>query len=102
MAYLGNDPRELLQNAAVTFGANALFPRLSYRMRWPTRLGPRGLAVYIAFRASLLFAVLQVLMPFLRQLQANRERTQTALREELGREPTEEELDRALAGEITS
>ena len=46
----------LALSAAWIVGA-AVFPRLSYRARWPTRLGVRGTIAYAAFNALLLFAV---------------------------------------------
>ena len=42
--------------AAWIVGA-AVFPRLSYWARWPTRLSLRGKVAYTAFNALLLFAV---------------------------------------------
>ena len=48
---------ERLAVAAASIVAPAVFPRLSYWARWPTRLGPRGRLAYVAFTALLLFAV---------------------------------------------
>jgi hypothetical protein len=92
----------ILQQAAWTFAANTLFPHLSYRMRWSTRLGLRGLTLYIAFNTLLQFHIRQYLLPALKRLQADRERVAADLRETLGREPSEEEIDQAFRAEITS
>ncbi len=45
----------VLHEAALRFVGVAALPRLAYRLRWPTRLGPRGLIGYIAFNTLLHF-----------------------------------------------
>ncbi len=85
--------RDALRDAAYAFAFAAAFPRLAHRLRWPTRLGPRGLALYIAFNTATLTAVRIWVLPALRHAIADREATTAALRDELGREPTEEEVN---------
>jgi hypothetical protein len=64
------------------------FPRLAYRLRWPTRLGPRGLVAYITFNTLVGFALRQWAVPYLKRGFEERDR----LRQRLGREPTHDEL----------
>jgi hypothetical protein len=45
--------RNLLWNAAITFAANALFPRFSWRVRWSARPGPLKGLLYVAYRLGL-------------------------------------------------
>jgi hypothetical protein len=80
------DRRDVLTYCAATFVANAAFPRLAHRLRWPTRLGPRGLVGYVAFNTAVLFALRTWLLPFFKRM------AEDALRQQLGREPTEDEL----------
>ncbi|WP_027007654.1 hypothetical protein [Conexibacter woesei] len=77
-----------LREAGWRFVGVAAFPRLAYRLRWPTRLGPRGLLLYIAFNTALLAAIRTWLFPLLRRHTEHRER----LRAQLGHEPSDQEL----------
>jgi hypothetical protein len=70
----------------------ALFPKTAYRLRWPTRLGPRGLAAYILFNTAVQFAARAWLLPALRRQHARLEHLKADMRKELGREPTQDEL----------
>jgi hypothetical protein len=76
--------------AARILGA-ALFPRVAYWVRWPTRLGLRGRIAYAAFNALLLFAARQLVV-HLREIMEEHERAREELQQQLGREPTEREL----------
>ena len=76
--------------AAWIVGA-AVFPRLAYWARWPTRLGVRGTIAYIAFNALLLFAVREFVR-YARRLEGEAAEATEELRRELGREPSEREL----------
>lgn len=87
-----HDWRDRLWVTAIGFAGNAAFPRLSHRLRWPSRLGPRGLAAYVAFNTLLHFAVRKWVFPTLRRMAAERERARQALREQLRREPTDDEI----------
>ena len=49
--------RSIAQERAIVFVGTALFPGIAYRLRWPTRLGPRGLLLYIAANTAFLAAV---------------------------------------------
>ena len=84
--------RTVLQQRAIAFVGTAAFPRLAYWLRWPTRLGPRGLVAYAAFNALLLFAIRTWLMPYFKRMAEAREHAEQELREQLGREPTEDEV----------
>lgn len=84
--------RETMSQAAMAFVAMAAFPRLSYRLRWPTRLGPRGLVAYIAVNTLWQFLLRQFVLPHLKRMAEEHERDMEHLRGRLGREPTEREL----------
>jgi hypothetical protein len=81
--------RQVLEQRAAAFVGTVLFPRFAYWLRWPTRLGPRGLIAYIAFNTAVLFAVRVWLIPRMKRWAAERDRVVQELREKLGREPTE-------------
>jgi hypothetical protein len=101
--------REALADAGwrrvVEFGVGAIilgaiFPPLRYG-GVVSRLGPRGLLAYIAFKTLLGFAIASVA----RDVRQALERDHAELRAELGRDPTEEEwrryrLRRSLANQL--
>jgi len=70
----------------------AAFPRLAYRLRWPTRLGPRGLVPYIAWRTAFLFALRTWAVPYCERMAERQEQAKLELRGQLGREPTDNEV----------
>jgi hypothetical protein len=72
--------------------ADAAFRRLVYRLPWPTRLGGRGLPVFIALDALLRFTRHAWLMPRVKRQAETYERVRADLTQRLGREPTREEL----------
>jgi len=76
----------------MTFVGTAAFPKLAYRLRWPTRLGPRGVVAYIAFNTLFLVLLRQFGLPLLKRMAEERARAEEQLRQRLGREPTEREL----------
>lgn len=76
----------------IAFVVGAAFPRLAYWSRWPSRLGPRGLAAYIACNTTLVFAVRTWAVPYFRRMGAEQERSRAELAQALGREPTEDEV----------
>jgi hypothetical protein len=80
--------RDALAHAAIAFAFQAAFPRLAHRLRWPTRLGPRGLVAYAAFNTGLRFA----LWLYVGRMAEKEKRARAELRKQLGREPTEDEL----------
>jgi len=90
----------VLHEAALRFVGVAAYPRLAYRLRWPTRLGPRGLIGYIAFNTLLHFALHQSLFPRLRRMAEERERSIDQLRRRLGREPSRDELHEHLRSRV--
>jgi hypothetical protein len=73
------------------FLGNALFPRLAHKSRWWQRSG-RGVLLYVGFNTVLLFLIRQFLLPRLKEWGAQAEEQRRALREQLGREPSDEEL----------
>jgi hypothetical protein len=83
---------EIPSEAAWTFIAIAAFPKLAHRLRWPTRLGPRGLLLYIALSTALGFTVRGLVVPWLKRVYEQNEQAKRELRQQLGREPTAEEL----------
>jgi hypothetical protein len=80
--------REHLGAAGVSFLLAAALPRLDYLLRWPTRLGPRGLLVYVAWNTLLLFGIRSYLLPYAKRMADEHDR----LKERLGREPTVDDL----------
>jgi hypothetical protein len=82
----------ILQTYALSFAARAVFPKLAHRLAWPTRLGPRGLVVYIAFNTLFVFSLHQFLLPKLKQMAEKHARASEELRQRLGREPTQQEV----------
>jgi hypothetical protein len=84
--------RETLGYGAIAFVVLAAFPRLGYWSTWPTRLGPRNLAAYIAFNAIVGFALRTWTLPWLKRMAAQQERARTELAQTLGREPTDAEV----------
>ncbi len=83
------DSPETFQLAALVFVLGAAFPRLAYRLRWPTRLGPRGTVVYIMLKALEGFWVRQWLLPMIKRAMEEYQQ----LEEQLGREPTADEFE---------
>lgn len=88
----GRSWNDALRDAAWIFLGMAAFPKLAHRLRWPTRLGPRGLLLYIALNTALGVAVRTWAVPFLKRLAEEREEAKDELRQQLGRDPTDEEL----------
>jgi hypothetical protein len=73
-----------------TFGA--AFPRLAWWLRWPTRLRGRPLLAYVAFNTALGFLYRAWFMPRVRRSVARHAQIREALKKELGRDPTADEL----------
>lgn len=65
--------RAALWQAAMAFAGMAAFPRLAYRLRWPTRLGPRGFVAYVAFNTLVLFAMRMWVIPYFRRMMEEHE-----------------------------
>jgi hypothetical protein len=86
--------RPRLVEAALTFIGNVFMPRLSHRLRWRTRLGPRGAALYtvawVAFAATFVWTATK--------LARMQEETRAEVRAQLGREPTPDEVFEYLHG----
>lgn len=72
--------------AAYVLLATAL-PPVAHWLRWPTRLGPRGLLAYTAGNTLLLFGLPHYLLPHFKRFADERHR----LKEQLGREATDDE-----------
>jgi hypothetical protein len=90
------DRHGVATQALVGFVVGALFPRLAYIARWPTRLEPRGLVAYAAFNTSLGFVLRQFVAPRLGARGEHVAEVTRQLRLELGREPTPIELGERL------
>ena len=84
--------RDALQERAIVFVGTAAFPGVSYWLRWPTRLGPRGVIAYATFTTLVLFALRTWGIRYFKRMAAKRERAEHELRDQLGREPTEDEV----------
>jgi hypothetical protein len=95
----------ILGQHAARFVLIAAFPRLAARVRrWPTRLRPRGLVLYIAMNTAIGFALHTWLVPYLMHKHDEVQQARAVLRGQLGREATDEEIveyaRRERAGEI--
>jgi hypothetical protein len=83
----------ILGEHAARFVLIAAFPRLAaWVRRWPTRLRPRGVVLYIAMNTAIGFALRAWLVPYLMDKHDQLEQAKAVLRGQLGREPTAEEL----------
>jgi hypothetical protein len=89
--------KDALRGSMWTFAGATVFPKLAHRLRWPTRLGPRGLLLYIALNTLLGLAARSWVAPFFRRLGERRAQAKKELRQQLGREPRDEELGAHLA-----
>jgi hypothetical protein len=74
--------------AATRFAFTAALPRLAYRLRWPTRLGMRGLVAFVAFKTAVGLWFLHRLYPEVARIREEH----AGLVAKLGREPTRDEL----------
>jgi hypothetical protein len=87
-----HERRELVGSAALTFVGTALFPRLSYRLRWASRLSGRWLVMYVMLRTVEMFAFMTwgrpLMMRWIQRAVEYRKRAAV----ELGHEPTRDEL----------
>jgi hypothetical protein len=79
-----------LQWVVASAVAAALFPRRTRWMRWPYGLTPRGRLVYALVSGALLFAIGELA----HHLRLWRNELVAELRDELGREPTDNEIQR--------
>ena len=52
-----DESRTVVLAAVVAFVGGALFPRLAHRLRWPTRLGSRGVGIYVLYKWIEIFTV---------------------------------------------
>ena len=73
-----------------------LFPRLTRWMRWPRGLSPRGRLIYAAVTAAVMFGGGELA----RRARQWRERIVAELRDELGREPTPDEIEHRVKSNL--
>ncbi len=85
------DPKTVMLGAVFSFAGNALFPRLGYRSRWPTRLGPRKLTLYVLYKWVEMFAVRSWAPILVKRLSRRAEEMKAEAARELGHEPTPQE-----------
>ena len=62
---------------AIAIVGAAIFPRLAYRARWPTRFGLCSRIAYTAFNALFVFAIRRYVLPRLKQIDEGREQATT-------------------------
>jgi hypothetical protein len=86
--------KTVARDALLNFALGALFPRLSYRLRWVARAGPRGIAAYVGAATLMMLAVDWMVRAIARGT-LERDELRERLRKELGRPPWPEEIDRA-------
>lgn len=82
-------PTDLRKAALVALAdtlLGAIFPRLSYRLRWVTRAGPRGVAASLAMRFAFTLAM-DAMMRWIARATMERRDIEARLRKELGRPP---------------
>jgi hypothetical protein len=82
----------VLVGAGLTFLGNLLFPRLSHRMRWRTRLGLRDTLLVLAAQLALAVLVIR----WAERMAEWQRRTYDEVRRHLGREPTPLEVEAYL------
>jgi hypothetical protein len=91
-----HERRELVGSAVLTFVGTAVFPRLSYRLRWASRLTGRWLVIYVLLRTVEMFAFLTwgrpLMMRWLQQALQDKESAAA----ELGHEPWPDEFQAYL------
>jgi hypothetical protein len=89
--------RQALDAAGPAFVVVAVFPRLAAFVHAPGLFGPRGVLLYVVGWTLFLYSMGKWVGPAARRrIEADR-RERTALQQELGREPTDEEFYRRLA-----
>lgn len=79
---------------------NTAFPRLGRMLFWTARLSRRGVVAYVAFRVILQWGMVEGMLRWAARAERVREEARTALAAQLGREPTDEEIDHALMREV--
>jgi hypothetical protein len=84
----------LVLNFLITVPVAALFPRIQRILYWPARSGLRGRAVSVALHGTLLFGM-DAIARAAEKHAREREDIKARLRQELGRPPWPEEIDRA-------
>jgi hypothetical protein len=84
--------RDVVKVGAIDFVVTAAFPRLPSWLRWPIGLGPRGLVAYVGVNTLVMFWIRAWVIPRFKRMAEERERAKQELRDQLGREPTEDEL----------
>lgn len=89
--------RDAVNQRLPAFVGTALFPNLAHALRWPARLGPRGLTIYVLLNAGLLCACAGGALPRIMDWSIRSQRAQAELRLELGREPTAAEVAERFA-----
>lgn len=67
-------------------------PHLAYLLRWPTRLGTRGLLTYVVCSALSKFVIRYYGLPAAQRFAERQQRERELLAARLGREPTDEEF----------
>lgn len=90
--------RDTLISAAITFGANAFAPNLSYRTRWWARLGLVGSVTFVV--SKVLLVVIFIRLAY--EMKLRQDRMREMLRERLGRDPTDEDILEFARGTLAS
>ena len=86
---------------AVAFAIlNTLFPRVGRYTFWASRLSPRGMALYLAWRVAFQWSLVEYAQPWAArksaEFEVRRNEIASQLAAELGRQPSEDEIARAL------
>jgi hypothetical protein len=86
--------RELAFQGVLLTTLGAVFPRLAYRARWLTRVRPRTVVIYIVARTGFGLAV-DAGMRWMARISLQQQNVRERLSDELGRDPTREDVMRA-------
>ena len=84
--------RDVVRNGAIAFVVLAAFPKLGHWSLWPTRLGPRALAAYIAFNTLAGLALRTWVQPYLKRMAVQWGHARSELAQMLGRVQSDAEV----------
>ena len=83
---------------------NTVFPSVGRAVFWASRLSRRGLVLYLAWRVAFQWVLVEYAQPWAArkaaEFEARRAEVASGLARDLGREPTDEEIEQALIREL--
>lgn len=78
--------------SAAYVGVVTAWPHLAYLLRWPSRLGPKGLLMYVGYRTLSAVGLKYYVVPVMQQFVGRQQQQREELAAILGREPTDAEF----------